>query len=142
MRLRLAAAAALTLASTLSLAGCTLPGAGGDRGDPRDVAAVRAVFERFADAINAGDLTAACALYTPRAQQLIVVAGNRLGPATGECPVAFGRIAARLPEQRHQLRDVVIDGDRATAVNENSRSDREVVFRRVAGAWRVDNATG
>jgi ketosteroid isomerase-like protein len=130
------------LVLTLAFAGCGDPELGQDRGARADLESIRSVFVRFAEAINTGDFRTACDLYTQRAQQLIVDAGNHFGsgPATAACPEAFARIAARLSKQGHQLVDVVVSGNRATATNVNSRSGRQVLFERVDGAWKVDNA--
>lgn len=131
--------ATLLLLSTLLLS-CGARGPRDDQGDPRDVRAVRAAFTEFAQAIDAGDFVRACALYTPRAKRSIVDGARALGVTTGDCAVAFRPIARRLGEQHHQLRGVVVDGDRATARNPGSHSDRLVAFRRVDGRWMVDVA--
>jgi ketosteroid isomerase-like protein len=127
----------------LALVGCGDPELGQDQGDRVDLASIRSVFVRFADAINTGDFQTACDLYTERAQQLIIDAGNHFGrgPTTTACPEAFGRIAGRLSKQSHQLANVVVTGNRASAINVNARSNRRVLFERVDGVWRVDNAT-
>lgn len=99
---------------------------------------MRAAFDRFGQAVNAGNFARACASYTDRARQRLVDDVRRMAPEVADCPAALAYVAARLPEQRHRLADVVVDGDVATARNVGSPSSNRVLFRRVDGLWKVD----